>query len=51
MRVDESLNGKLYFGGNIFAFSKDTYYRTYFGEWKKFSTGEPSINVDVQIEK
>ena len=51
VRVDESLNGKLYFGGNIFAFSKDTYYRTYFGEWKKFSTGEPSINVDVQIEK
>jgi hypothetical protein len=51
VRVDESLNGKLYFGGNIFAFSKDTYYRTYFGEWKKFSSGEPSINVDVQIEK
>lgn len=51
VRVDESLNGRLYFGGNIFAFSKDTYYRNYFGVWKKFSTGEPSINVDVQIEK
>ncbi len=51
VRVDESLKGRLFFGGNIFAFSKDTYYRTYYGEWKKFSTGEPSINVDVQIEK
>lgn len=51
VRVEESLNGKLYFGGNIFAFSKNTYYRNYFGEWKKYSTGEPSINVDVQIEK
>ena len=51
VRVDEGLKGRLYFGGNIFAFSKDTYYRKYYGEWKKFSTGEPSINVDVQIEK
>lgn len=51
VRVEESLNGKLYFGGNIFAFSKNTYYRNYYGEWKKYSTGEPSINVDVQIEK
>lgn len=51
VRVEENLKGKLYFSGNIFAFSKDTYYRNYYGEWKKFSTGEPSINVDVQIEK
>ena len=51
VRVDENLKGRLYFGGNIFAFSKDTYYRNYFGKWNKFSTGEPSINVDVQIEK
>lgn len=48
VRVDENISGKLYFGGNIFAFSKNTYYRNYFGEWKKFSSGEPSINVDVQ---
>ena len=51
VRVEENLKGKLYFSGNIFAFSKDTYFRNYYGEWKKFSTGEPSINVDVQIEK
>lgn len=51
MRVDESFKGRLAFGGNIFAFSKDTFYRNFYGEWKKFSVGEPSINVDVQIEK
>ncbi len=51
VRVDENLKGKLYFSGNIFAFSKETYFRNYYGEWKKYSTGEPSINVDVQIEK
>ncbi|UOE39143.1 carboxypeptidase-like regulatory domain-containing protein [Chryseobacterium oryzae] len=51
VRVDENLDGRLYFGGNIFAFSKNTYYRNYFGDWKKFSVGEPSINVDVLIQK
>lgn len=51
VRIAEDFNGRLSFGGNIFAFSKDTYYRNYFGEWKKFSVGEPSINVDVLIEK
>lgn len=51
VRVNEDLKGKLYFAGNIFAFSKETYYRNYFDKWQKFSSGEPSINVDVQIEK
>jgi hypothetical protein len=51
VRVSEDFKGKMYFGGNIFAFSKNTYYRSYFGEWKKFSVGEPSVNVDVIIEK
>lgn len=51
VRIAENFKGRLSFGGNIFAFSKDTYYRSYFGEWKKFSVGEPSINVDVMIEK
>ncbi|NML69676.1 carboxypeptidase regulatory-like domain-containing protein [Chryseobacterium sp. RP-3-3] len=51
VRVSEDFRGKLFLGGNIFAFSKNTYYRNYFGEWKKFSAGEPSINVDVLIEK
>lgn len=51
VRVDENLDGRLYFGGNIFAFSKNTYYRNYFGDWKKFSVGEPSVNVDVLIQK
>ena len=51
VRIAEDFKGRLNFGGNIFAFSKDTYYRNYFGEWKKFSVGEPSINVDVLIEK
>lgn len=51
VRIAEDFKGQLSFGGNIFAFSKDTYYRNYFGEWKKYSGGEPSINVDVIIEK
>lgn len=51
VRVSEDFKGKLYLAGNIFAFSKNTYYRNYFGEWKKFSVGEPSINVDVLVEK
>lgn len=51
MRIEEDFDGRIMFGGNIFAFSKDTYYRNYYGEWKKFSAGEPSINVDVLIEK
>lgn len=51
MRVSEDFKGKLYLAGNIFAFSKNTYYRNYFGEWKKFSAGEPSINVNVLVEK
>lgn len=51
VRIAEDFKGRLNFGGNIFAFSKDTYYRNYFGAWKKFSAGEPSINVDVLIEK
>lgn len=51
VRVAENFKGRLKIGGNIFAFSKDTFYREYYGEWKKFSVGEPSINVDVMIEK
>jgi hypothetical protein len=51
VRIAEDFKGRLSFGGNIFAFSKDTYYRNFFGEWKKYSGGEPSINVDVMIEK
>lgn len=51
VRVGEDFNGSLMIGGNIFAFSKNTYYRNYFGKWEKFSSGEPSINVDVIIEK
>jgi hypothetical protein len=51
VRIANEFKGKLSFGGNIFAFSKDTYYRGYFGEWKKYSGGEPSINVDVMVEK
>lgn len=50
-RVSEDFKGELYFGGNIFAFSKNTYYRNYFGEWQKYSSGEPSVNVDVLMEK
>lgn len=51
VRIAEDFKGRLSLGGNIFAFSKDTYYRNYFGEWKKYSMGEPSINVDVLVEK
>lgn len=51
VRASEDFKGKLFLGGNIFAFSKNTYYRNYFGEWNKYSVGEPSINVDVLIEK
>lgn len=51
VRIADDFKGKLSFAGNVFAFSKDTYYRNYLGEWKKYSGGEPSINVDVMIEK
>ena len=51
VRIDDNFKGRIYFGGNIFAFSKNTYYRNFYGNWKKFSVGEPAINVDVQIEK
>ncbi|MDQ0781560.1 carboxypeptidase-like regulatory domain-containing protein [Chryseobacterium sp. W4I1] len=51
VRTSDDFKGKLYIGGNIFAFSKATYYRNYFGVWQKFSAGEPSINVDVLMEK
>lgn len=51
VRVAEGFKGRLIIGGNIFAFSKDTFHRKYYGEWKKFSVGEPAINVDVLIEK
>ncbi|MDR2235767.1 MAG: hypothetical protein LBE92_06560 [Chryseobacterium sp.] len=51
VRTAEDFKGRLYIAGNIFAFSKSTYYRNYFGEWKKFSSGEPSINADVLIER
>jgi hypothetical protein len=51
VRIADDFKGKLSFAGNVFAFSKDTYYRNYFGAWKKYSGGEPSINVDVMIEK
>lgn len=51
VRTSEDFKGKLFLGGNIFAFSKNTYYRNYYGEWNKYSVGEPSINVDVLVEK
>lgn len=51
VRIAEDFKGRLNFGGNIYAFTKDTYYRNYFGKWKKYSAGEPSINVDVLVEK
>ena len=51
VRVNEDFKGVLQLGGNIFALFKDTYYRSYFGEWTKYSGGEPSINVDVLVEK
>ena len=51
VRVNDDFKGILQLGGNIFALFKDTYYRNYFGEWTKYSGGEPSINVDVLVEK
>ena len=51
VRTANDFNGYLYFSGNIFTFSQDTYYRVYYGDWKKFSSGTPSINVDVLIKK
>ncbi|MWB92829.1 hypothetical protein GON26_00470 [Flavobacterium sp. GA093] len=51
VRIAEDFKGSFSIAGNIFAFSKDTFYRNYNGEWKKYSSGEPSINVDVLIEK
>lgn len=51
VRTANDFSGYLYLSGNIFAFSQDTYYRLYHDIWKKFSSGAPSINVDVLIKK
>jgi len=51
VRTANDFNGYIYFSGNIFTFSQSTYYRVYYGDWKKFSSGVPSINLDVLIKK
>ncbi|CAM3195447.1 carboxypeptidase-like regulatory domain-containing protein [Elizabethkingia anophelis] len=49
MRVADDFKGKLQLGGNIYAFTKDTYYRYFYDNWNKYSMGVPAINVDIQI--
>ena len=51
VRTANDFKGKLILSGNVFAFSQDTYYRLYNGNWTKYSSGAPSINVDVFIKK
>ncbi|MGH1519384.1 carboxypeptidase-like regulatory domain-containing protein [Chryseobacterium sp. JK1] len=51
VRTANDFKGYIYFSGNIFAFSQKTYYRVYYGDWKEFSSGAPSINLDVLIKK
>lgn len=51
VRTANDFKGYMYFSGNIFAFSQNTYYRLYQDVWKNFSSGAPSINVDVIIKK
>lgn len=51
IRLGNDFDGSLALGGNIYAFSKDTYYRQFYGGWKKFSAGVPAINIDVIIDK
>lgn len=51
VRAVNDFKGYLYLSGNIYAFSQDTFHRLYFDKWKKFSSGAPSINVDVKIKK
>ncbi len=43
VRIEDGLKGNLSIGGNIYAFSKSTYYRNYYGEWKKFSVGSHQL--------
>lgn len=51
VRTANDFKGYIYFSGNIFTFSQKTYYRVYYGDWKEFSSGVPSINLDVLIKK
>ncbi len=51
VRTANDFNGYVYFSGNIFTFSQKTYYRVYYGDWKEFSSGVPSINLDVLVKK
>ena len=51
VRVANDFEGYIYLSGNIFAMSQKTYYRYYYGEWKHFTGGGPSINLDVLIKK
>lgn len=51
VRVANDFEGYLYLSGNIFAMSQKTYYRHYYGVWKSFTGGGPSINLDVIIKK
>jgi len=51
VRTANDFTGYLYFSGNIFTFSQKTYYRVYYGDWKEFSSGVPSINLDVLVKK
>ncbi|MDV3778716.1 hypothetical protein CMU25_18510 [Elizabethkingia anophelis] len=47
-RVADDFKGKLQLGGNVYAFTKDSYYRYFYDNWDKYSMGD-AINVDKQI--
>ena len=51
MRLGNDFDGSLSLGGNIYACSKDTYYRQFYGSWNKFSAGVPAINIEIIIAK
>jgi hypothetical protein len=51
VRVANDFEGYLYLSGNILAMSQKTYYRYYYGTWESYTSGAPSINLDVLIRK
>lgn len=51
VRVANDFEGYLYLSGNILAMSQKTYYRYYYGVWESYTSGAPSINLDVLIRR
>ncbi|WES97115.1 carboxypeptidase-like regulatory domain-containing protein [Chryseobacterium arthrosphaerae] len=48
MQVINNFDGWIYLSGALF---KTVYYRSYYDRWEKRTIAQPSLNIDVKIEK